>query len=157
MIRTSQNGASVHSFRLQLLMEEAQKLEMAERIRELRERSPYTQPEVADKLGIGLRAYQKLEAKGTIRWERAEELAAIYEVAPRWIWDGSGTGETPDVLSGLDGSVTERLSRIEERLDAIVGLLGEREVEELEQDEAAAAERSAPSEKRSARAKNGSG
>ncbi len=59
-------------------MEEAQRLEIAERITELRERSPFTQPQVAAKLGIGLRAYQKLEDRGTTKFERCQELAAIH-------------------------------------------------------------------------------
>lgn len=100
-------------------MEERQRLEIAQRIRELRDRSPYTQPQVAEKLGIGLRAYQKLEAHGTTKWERCEELAAIFEnTTTRWIWDGTDTA--PDLLGQLGGDANERLARIEEALGEVL-------------------------------------
>lgn len=101
-------------------MEEAQRLEIAERIRELRERSPYTQPLVAEKLGIGLRAYQKMEAQGTTKWERCEELADIYDVDARWIWDGTESGETPDLLGALNDGAAAKLDRIEKKLDEVL-------------------------------------
>lgn len=80
-------------------MDEAARLRMGQRITRLRERSPYTQPTVAEKLGVGLRAYQKLEARGTTKFERCEEIAKIHakwakrskdfsHADAQWIWDG---------------------------------------------------------------------
>lgn len=105
-------------------MEEAQRLEIAHRITQLRERSPFTQPAVAAKLGIGLRAYQKLERVGTTKYERCEELAEIHaewardsadwgHVSADWIWDGRiPRGAAPDLLGELNGERTQ-LDRIE--------------------------------------------
>jgi transcriptional regulator with XRE-family HTH domain len=107
--RKSRTGST---FRLHLLMEERTRLEIGERITQLRERSPYTQPEVADKLGIGLRAYQKLEKEGTTRYERCQELANIHEewagadpdwnhVSAGWIWDGRERDSKADLMGSL--------------------------------------------------------
>jgi transcriptional regulator with XRE-family HTH domain len=97
-------------------VEEAQKLEIAKRIRLLRERSPFGQREIADRLGIGLRAYQKVEAKGTTRMERCEELAEIHNVTAAWIWSGKKKLPAPDVLSALEDD-SDRLDKIEDKLD----------------------------------------
>lgn len=102
-------------------MDEARKLEIGERIRRLREESPYKQQAVADKLGIGLRAYQKLEEVGTTRWERCEELAEIFEVDPYWIWTGHEKGAAPDIMGTLNGD--DRLGRIEKKLDDVLARL----------------------------------
>lgn len=84
-------------------MDETHKLGIGARIRQLREGSPYKQQTVADKLGIGLRAYQKLEEVGTTRYERCEELAKIFDVDPEWIWDGEKRDGTPDLMGQIDG------------------------------------------------------
>lgn len=84
-------------------MDEQTRLEIAARIKDLRERSRYTQPELADKLGLTLRGYQKLEQRGTTKYERVEEIAKIHDEDPDWIWDGRRRGVTPDVLAALDG------------------------------------------------------
>lgn len=95
-------------------MDEAHKLEIGARIKHLRERSPFKQQAVADRLGIGIRAYQNLERVGTVRYERCEELGEIFEADPRWIWDGHERGMvTPDPLGA---SV---LDRIEAKLDTL--------------------------------------
>lgn len=98
-------------------MEKQQKLEIGGRIRQLREQSRYKQQGVADKLNIGLRAYQRLEEVGTSRYERCEELAAIFEVDPMWIWDGREHSATPDLV---DDGLSERLDRIEQKLEALL-------------------------------------
>lgn len=109
---------------LLMRMEEEQRREIGERITQLRERSPFTQPDVAGKLGIGLRAYQKLERTGTTKYERCEELAKIHaewtrdstdwqHVSADWIWDGRmPRSEAPDLMGSLNGERTQ-LDRIE--------------------------------------------
>lgn len=135
-------------------MDEAHKLEIAGRIRDLRERSPFNQQNVADKLGIGLRAYQKVEEVGTTRYERCEELARIFKVDPMWIWEGDAKrGKTPDLMESLNGS-GDRLIRIEEKQDAVLDAV-ERLAEKVEalviaQAEAAAAAVEGRSRQRSA-------
>lgn len=118
-MRPSQFPRTGNTLRLHHLMEETQRLEIAERIRQLRERSPFTQPEVAEKLEIGLRAYQKLEERGTTKWERCEELARIYEVDPGWIWDGREKGPTPDVIGTLNGSDAKGLRAVSEAVQEL--------------------------------------
>jgi transcriptional regulator with XRE-family HTH domain len=99
-------------------MEERQRLEIGQRITALRERSPFTQPVVADKLGIGLRAYQQLEKVGTTRYERCEELADIHaewtqrsedwqHVSADWIWDGQVREKSPDLMNALSAQTSE--------------------------------------------------
>jgi transcriptional regulator with XRE-family HTH domain len=111
-------------------MEEQQRLEMAQRITDLRERSPFTQPVIADKLGIGLRAYQKLEQRGTTSFERCQEIYEIHRewtsrqadwshVDSDWIWDGRTRAETPDLMGALLPA-TSQLDRIETMLAAVV-------------------------------------
>jgi transcriptional regulator with XRE-family HTH domain len=119
VIGPSKSPRTPHTFRLQVLMEEAKRLAMAERIKELRERSPLNQPQVAERLGIGLRGYQKLEERGTTKWERAQELASIFDVEPMWIWEGEEQPSAPYPFA----STTERLSiaveALEEKLEAL--------------------------------------
>jgi transcriptional regulator with XRE-family HTH domain len=108
--RPSQFPRTANTLRLRHLMEEAQRVQIAERIRELRERSPYTQPVVAEKLDLSLRGYQKLEERGTTKWERCEEIAELYGVDPLWIWDGTEKEAAPDVMGQLSDPAVRELS-----------------------------------------------
>lgn len=114
-------------------MEEQQKLEIAARIKMLREVGPYKQPEIADKLGIGLRGYQKLEVKGTTQHERCQELFAIHRdwllerpglehVTAAWIWDGrDAKSPTPDPFAVSQNESAEAprdLAELDERAQA---------------------------------------
>ena len=56
-------------------MEAARKRAIGARIKDARERSKWRQPQIADHLGIGLRAYQKMEQRGT-----ANEITLTGEV-----------------------------------------------------------------------------
>ena len=129
-------------------MDQAQRLQMAARIAQLRERSPLTQPEIADQLHIGLRAYQKLERQGTTRYERCEELAAIHAkwtkgnpdwefVSPDWIWDGRQRETTaPDLIANLGTDGAKLLGEINQKLDDLIDRI--RALEALQSTEAAA-------------------
>ena len=125
----SRGARPVGTVRLDWLMEATQRLEMAQRIVSLRERSPFTQPKMAARLGIGLRAYQKLELKGTTKYERCEELVEIHKdwaegdpewghLSADWIWDGRRRDETPDLVGALNGE--SQLDRIEAKLDRLL-------------------------------------
>lgn len=136
--RSPRTGSTV---RLDWLMEEAQRLAMAQRITKLRERSPFTQPDIAGKLGIGLRGYQKLEKVGTTKHERCEELAEIHHewakdspdyghVSADWIWDGrrpaderAADGQVPDLAQVLGHGDADELRQLLvdalDRLDAM--------------------------------------
>lgn len=118
VIQASLAARKAHTVQLQDLMDAAQKLEIGERIKGLRERSPYTQPVMADKVGKTLRAYQQWEAKGTERWENIEAVADIHGVSPHWIYDGK---ETPDLMGSL--SDAGQLDRIEALLKRVLSRL----------------------------------
>jgi len=129
---TSRRTRPQSTVRAEWLMEESQRLAMGKRIAQLRERGPFTQPEIADKLGIGLRGYQKYEVRGTSKHERCEELVEIHawtreaegweHVSADWIWDGRmPKGATPDLfpaepyaerLDDIDRKLTELLRRL---------------------------------------------
>ena len=166
--------------RLDSLMEEAQRLEIAERITELRERSPFTQPQVATKLGIGLRAYQKLEDRGTTKFDRCQELADIHAewmatdpdysaLDATWIWNGRSRDAVPDPFAGAPSQldrIEQALADLAERLDGIGALTTrvalalklpdeEEETEEAAQSAEAAAEQPDSQPERSAPASRG--
>jgi transcriptional regulator with XRE-family HTH domain len=112
-------------------MEERQRLEIGERIASLRERSPYTQPALAEKLGIGLRGYQKLEKEGTTRYERCQEIAAIHAewaasdpdwsfVSAGWLWDGKERATKADLMDSLkEAEGNPSIQRLEDQLAAL--------------------------------------
>jgi transcriptional regulator with XRE-family HTH domain len=120
-------------------MEERQRLEIAERIRVLRERSPYTQPDVAEKLGIKLRGYQKLEKEGTTKFDRCEAIYEIHKpwiaddpewayVSAGWIWDGKerGSADLSDALSEAEPASPAKLEKmLQEVLDQQAQLIAD--------------------------------
>ena len=99
------------------LVEKARKLGIAARIKDARERSRWRQQDVADHLEIGIRAYQKLEEKGTSSFERCQEVAEFLGVAgvtADYLWDGT---ETPDLMGAL--SAPPSSADVAARLDAL--------------------------------------
>lgn len=81
------------------LMEQAEKLRIGQRIADARERSRWTQENIADHLGLTVRGYQKVEEKGTTSYERCEVLAAFLDVpgvTPLWLYEGRGAGPGGD-------------------------------------------------------------
>jgi len=119
-------------------MEERQRLEIGARIKLLRERSPYKQQAVADKLGLGLRGYQKLEKTGTEDFSRCEEIFKIHKkwiaddpewayVSAGWIWDGKDrSGDLSDALRGAEpGSLEKVEGMLREVLDQQAVLLAD--------------------------------
>ncbi len=126
-VATGPSKRTRHGFTLSAdqLMEEAARREMGGRIRELRERSPYKQQHMADKLNVGLRMYQRIEQRGTTEWERVQQIAEIHGSDPHWVWDGEEKGPVPDVIGRLDGS-SGQLARMEGKLDQLLDLIEER-------------------------------
>lgn len=121
VIRPSKSPRTPNTLRLAHLMEETQRLEIGHRIRQLREKSRWTQPDLAEKLGLSLRGYQKLEEKGTTKFERAEAVARIHGVDAGWIWEGTDKGPTPDVLGALGArGGADQLTRLERKVDALL-------------------------------------
>jgi transcriptional regulator with XRE-family HTH domain len=91
--------------------------ERAQRIRDLRASRHWTQQRVVDELEkfvgkrlVTLRGYQDWERTGGIRWEKAQQLAGLYEVDPVWLY---GEKEVP---VGYDKAQLERLTGLLEGL-----------------------------------------
>lgn len=95
--------------------DQAQLLEMGERIRQLREAHGYKQQWIADQVGVTLRSYQFWQAgKSPPEQENLEKLAKLFGVKPKYILQG----DTPDLASnGQDSTLTEILELLR-RLDA---------------------------------------
>lgn len=92
-------------------------LERGQRIRQLRDHRSeergrlVTQPEVADAVGVTLRAVQDWEAGKGIKLEHAKKLAAYYGVSQHWLMYGEQ--DSPNNLPAEDSS---QLDRIEQQL-----------------------------------------
>lgn len=115
-------------------LDEQRKKEIAERIKELREASRYTQPALADELGYKtVRGYQKAEAEGGMEFWRYEKLAKLHGVSVDYILRGN---RPEDDLPQLD--------RMEKRIDDLAAV-----VEDLARTMGELAAASAPQEKRS--------
>ena len=91
-------------------------LQRGDRIKELREQRHLTQPVVADRVGVTLRAYQEWEAGGGIQWENAKRLAKVLSSNPDFIMSGERK-DTPN-LAAVEGS-GDALKRIENKLEKI--------------------------------------
>ncbi len=133
MSRASRSARTESTVRLDWLMDQAQRLEIAERITELRIRSPYKQPYMARKLGYeSVRGYQKLEQKGTTDFERCEEIAEIHSawtedsddyafMTASWIYSGKKrTVPTAEDFAKLNGhGETSEASDLDKALDLL--------------------------------------
>lgn len=111
-------------------LDEARKLEIAERLRGLRDRDPSVkQPHVADATGVSLRTVQLWEAgDSTPEWEHAEALAKFYDVDVDWMMgrtEAEKHGPTPEAPGAGDpqlASLAERLGVIERKLDELLAV-----------------------------------
>lgn len=96
---------------------------IGERIAEAREARRLTQPVVAERVGVSLRAYQNWESGGTrIAWANLERLAKILEVAEDYILSGAGEPAVP-VPIDTDQQFVEidaRLANIEQMLTQLL-------------------------------------
>jgi len=95
-------------------------LKRGERIKLLREERHMTQPAVADAIGITLRAYQKYETGGGLKWDNAVALAKVFQVQTS---DIMGKPGTPPAPYGLPSA---QLDSIEAKLDQILETLTRR-------------------------------
>ena len=110
----------LHSVRAQILMDEVHRAEIGERIRELREASPYGNRTLADEIGVSERAVAKwVQGKG-ISYKNAKKVAALFKVDVDWLWRGEKQTETPDVMAALDGDeLTTLRAMVSELLDRV--------------------------------------
>jgi transcriptional regulator with XRE-family HTH domain len=95
-------------------MEQQQKAQIGERIRELREASPHTNRSIADELDVSERAVAKWIAGGGITWDNVEAIAKLFDVEPHYIWSGTADREeTPDLMGALSTGGADRLDELE--------------------------------------------
>lgn len=103
-------GATV---RRHWLMEEAQRFEIAARLRDLRNESVETNESIADYVGVKERTVagwlSPTKPQG-MTYEHAQKVAALFEVDIDWLWRGRERGETPDPFA------SSQLDRIEHEL-----------------------------------------
>lgn len=114
-----------HSLRSAWLMEKQQRIEIGNRIRELRENSAETNRSIAEHCGVGERSVAAWLAGGGIAWENAKKVAELFGVDVGYIW--RGRDETPDVM-GAFGSETEVLEEVREMRQALEDRLVELEL-----------------------------
>lgn len=110
--RSLQGAGTAHTVRLQALVEKQAKIELGQRIRDLREASPHTNRSIADAVGVSERAVTGWISGRGASWENVEAVAELFRVDPNWLWSGRESGETPD----LAGGSTERFDRLEEQI-----------------------------------------
>ena len=92
------------------------KKRIAARLKELRELSPYTQENIAAKLNLSLRGYQKIEKTGGTSFPNYELLAAIHGVPVESLW------QDPDEVRSNGPSLEERLAGLEAKLDELLAI-----------------------------------
>lgn len=110
-------------------MEEQRRKEIGQRMKELRERSPYTQDDIAEMLGVKPRTYQRQEERGTTKFALVERLAEIHQtwtsrsdewafVDADWIWDGKRD------RAKQAQPLADRMLAVEQKLDYLLKALG---------------------------------
>lgn len=132
MTSTLAEHPTAHSLRLQFLMEKQQRLEIGQRIKELRENSAETNRSIAEHVGVGERSVAAWVAGGGIAWDNAKKVAELFGVDVDYIWRGERRkGATPDVMTVLsaEDEVLKRLDRIEKAVLAMRTSLAEIGVE----------------------------
>lgn len=92
-----------------------------DQLRRLRSARHETQQDVADEVGVSLRAYQAWEAGGTIKWVNAKRLGEHFAINPESLTAREDEDETPDAIGALNDTgtiaeVLDRLGAIESRL-----------------------------------------
>lgn len=105
-------------------MEENRRKQICARIKDARRVAGYTQPEMADLLGLTLRGYQNYEDE-RVPFGRLTEIAKLTNVEERWLLYGVSEKEPQDdlreglsTLVDLVRSVDQRLARIEQAIPA---------------------------------------
>ena len=102
-------------------MEEGRSKEICARIKEARRLAGYTQPEMADLLGLTLRGYQNYESE-RVPFGRLIEIAKLTNVEEQWLLYGVTPAPQDDLREGLSAlvellcSVDQRLARIEQAM-----------------------------------------
>ncbi len=123
-------GTSRRPRRAVTLLAQMADVERGERIKALREQLHITQPVIADRVGVTLRAYQEWEAGGGIQWENAKRLGKVLGATPDYLMSGDPL-PTPDLTATLSGDVGRKLSDLEEQVRLLRAELLARDAEVL--------------------------
>ena len=112
------------------MAKDAEKLAaQAQRIGELRAAKRVTQPDVADAVGVTLRAYQAWEAgDGGVGPQNIKKLAAYFGTTPDYIEYGTTPRtSTPDLMAEISAGATtaEQLAEVNSRLNRLQAVLEE--------------------------------
>lgn len=127
---TFTNASSTAS--LEWLMEQKQKAEIGQRIKDLRDNSAETTRSIGDYCGVGERSVAAWIAGKGIAYDNAQKVAELFGVDVDWLWRGEAQSSTGPVL-GYKVEDVVRAERMEAKLDA---LLAHFKVEWLEPDDA---------------------
>lgn len=118
---TLKRPQSPHSLRLLRLMEEQQREEIAERLRALRNGSKESNDSIAAYVGVRGRSVAGwMRAEHGPTYEHIVKVAELFDVDVTWLWTGREKGETPDLMGQLNGSLSEKLDRIEDLAQRIL-------------------------------------
>jgi transcriptional regulator with XRE-family HTH domain len=119
---SSRGTRSAHTLLLQMAKDAEKLAAQAERINKLRAAKRVTQPEVADAVGVSLRAYQAWESGASgLNPQNIKALAGYYGTTPDYIEYGDERNPPP----GFTDEVARRelaaqLDRIEDSINALV-------------------------------------
>lgn len=116
------------SVRRHWLMEEAQRFEIAARLRDLRDNSVETNDSIAEAVGVKERTVagwaSPTKPQG-MTYAHAKAIAKLFGEDLDWFWRGKPRGETPDVLSALSNGSVAQLDRIEREVGQLAAALAE--------------------------------
>lgn len=104
--RTKRSATRSRTFRTFATLDEREEKEICARIKEARKEAGFTQQQMADLLNVEKRTYQLYEAT-RVPFRRLEEIGKLTGRPREWLLYGDG----PDFFN--------RLSRMEERIDAM--------------------------------------
>jgi transcriptional regulator with XRE-family HTH domain len=125
MISSSRTSRSRHNLLLAMAKDAKRLAEQARRIAELRARKRVTQPDVAEAVGVTLRAYQAWEhGDSDPKGSNVTALADYFGTTADFIEFGSEmpAKPVPDLMPQLARNPsTVQLDRIEIKLDALLG------------------------------------
>lgn len=120
-LAASKNASSL---RLRCLVNDLQKAEIGQRLRELRDNSPETNRSIADAVGVSERTVAEwISGRQGMTYDNAQKVAELFEADLDWFWRGKNKphegGSLMDALHGVSPDlklVVERQDQILERL-----------------------------------------
>ncbi len=116
--------AAAITFRHRDLMNQQQKLEIGQRIKELRDNSPETNRSIADYCEVAERSVAHWIAGDGITYDNAEKVAELFQTTIDYIWRGREKPETPDVMglltAGSGEAGGEDLEKLRSQIDLIL-------------------------------------